>query len=401
MLLDAPAARPHALRAMRIGIDYRPALVNREGIGRYARELVRAMVELGVDGDLGLFGYTLRGKRYSRAELGIAGSRAELLRMRLPSRWLPGLLRRQGKGVDDLVGGCEVYHHTQPNLLAVRSATEGVTVFDCIPALAADNPDGPGFLDPEVAAGMTTGLKAMVQHAARVLVPCQFVGAEVVMALGAHPGRVSVTPLGCDHVLPHLPPGGFGPASEPYVLTVSRVDRRKNHVRMLDAFERLVKDGHPHRWVVVGPAGYGSEDFERALAASPVADRVVWRRDVSDAEVVRLYAQADVLMWASLSEGFGLPPLEAMACGTAVVTSVVTSMPEVCGDAAFLVEPTDAERIFEATRRLIVEDELREEQVMRGNRRAREYTWRGCARDTLLAYQAASKGAEGEMQGLF
>ena len=171
MLLDAPAARSHALRAMRIGIDYRPALVNREGIGRYARELVRAMVELGVDGDLGLFGYTLRGKRYSRAELGIAGSRAELLRMRLPSRWLPGLLRRQGKGVDDLVGGCEVYHHTQPNLLAVRSATEVVTVFDCIPALDADNPDGPGFLDPEVAAGMTTGLKAMVQHAARVLVP--------------------------------------------------------------------------------------------------------------------------------------------------------------------------------------------------------------------------------------
>ena len=401
MLLDAPAARPHALRAMRIGIDYRPALVNREGIGRYTRELVRGLVELGVDADLGLFGYTLRGMRYSREELGIAGSRAELLRLRLPSRWLPKLLRRQGKGVDDLVGGCHVYHHTQPNLLAVRNATEVVTVFDCIPALDADNPDGPGFLDAEVAAGMTAGLKDMVQRAARVLVPCQFVGAEVVMALGAHPGRVSVTPLGCDHVLPHLPPGGFGPAPEPYVLTVSRVDRRKNHVRMLDAFERLVKDGHPHRWVVAGPPGYGSEDFERALAASPAADRVVWRKDVSDAEVVQLYAQADVLMWASLSEGFGLPPLEAMACGTAVVTSVVTSMPEVCGDAAFLVEPTDPERIFEATRRLIVEDELREDQVLRGKRRARESTWRSCARDTLLAYQAAAKGTEGEMQGLF
>ena len=386
---------------MRIGLDYRPALVNREGIGRYTRELVRAMVELGMDADLGLFGYTLRGMRYSRQELGIADSRAELLRLRLPSRWLPGLLRRQGKGVDDLVGGCEVYHHTQPNLLDVRAAAEVVTIFDCIPALDSDNPEGPGFLDAEVAAGMTEAAKAMVQRATRVLVPCQFVGAEVVMALGAHPGRVSVTPLGCDHVLQHLPPGGFEPAPEPFVLTVSRVDRRKNHVRMLEAFERLVADGHPHRWVVAGPPGYGAEDFERALARSKAADRVVWRRAVSDAEVVKLYAQADVLMWASLSEGFGLPPLEAMACGTAVVTSVVTSMPEVCGDAAFLVEPTDSERIFEATRRLIVERDLREEQVLRGRRRAREYTWRSCARDTLLAYQAGVKGDEGGMQGLF
>ena len=386
---------------MRIGLDYRPALVNREGIGRYTRELVRGLVELGVDADLGLFGYTLQGRRYSLEELGLAGSRAELLRLRLPSRWIPGLLRHQGKGVDDLVGGCEVYHHTQPNLLEVRRATEVVTIFDCIPALDTENPEGPGFLDAEVAARMTASAKAMVQQAGRILVPCQFVGAEVVMALGAHPGRVSVTPLGCDHVLQHLPPGGFDPAPEPYVLTVSRVDRRKNHVRMLSAFENLVADGHPHRWIVAGPPGYGSEDFEQALGRSKVADRVIWKRDVSDSEMVKLYAQAEVLMWASLSEGFGLPPLEAMACGTPVVTSIVTSMPEVCGDAAFLVEPTDPERIFEATRRLIVERDLREEQVSRGHRRAREYTWRGCARDTLLAYQAGLKGHEGEMQGFF
>jgi glycosyltransferase involved in cell wall biosynthesis len=389
---------------MRIGIDYRSALVNGEGIGRYTRELVRGLVELGLDGDLGLFGYTLKGKRYSMLELGLADSRAELLRLRLPSKWLPGLLRRTGKGVDDLVGGCDVYHHTQPNLLEVRQATEVVTIFDCIYALDAHNPEGPGFLDGEAAARMTANAKAMVQRARRVLVPCQFVGAEVVLSLGAHPGRVSVTPLGCDHVVRHLPPGGFPPAEEPYVLTVSRVDRRKNHVRMLQAFEMLVRDGHPHRWVVAGPAGFGCEDFERALSRSPAAERVVWRRSVSDAEIVELYARADVLMWASLSEGFGLPPLEAMACGTPVVTSIVTSMPEVCADAAFLVEPTDPERIFEATRRLIVERDLRDDHISRGLRRAREHTWRSCARDTLLAYQAAWKDTGSEplkLTGLF
>ena len=389
---------------MRVGLDYRPALVNREGIGRYARELVRGMVELGFDGSLGLFGYTLGRRRFTRAELGIADTRAELLRLRLPSRTLPWLLRRMGKGVDDLVGGCEVYHHTQPSTLTVRSAREVVTVFDCIAVLDAEGDGGPGFLDPEVAARTVAGMKATVERAARVLVPSQFVGAEVVMALGAHPGRVTVTTLGCDHVLAHLPPGGVPRADPPYVLTVARVDRRKNHVRILDAFERLVREGLPHRWLVVGPRGFGAEDFEAALARSPAADRVEWRTDVPDAELPGLYAAADVLVWPSLNEGFGLPPLEAMACGTPVVASAVTSMPEILGDAAFYVEPTDPERIFEATRRLIAEPDLRDEHVARGKRQAREHTWRGCAKDTLLAYRAAADeepGSEPRMGGLF
>jgi glycosyltransferase involved in cell wall biosynthesis len=374
---------------MRIGLDYRPALVNREGIGRYTRELVRALHGMNFDPNLGLFGYTLRSPRFSRKELGLEQSRAEMLRMRLPSRALPWLLEKMGKGVDDLVGGCEVYHHTQPNLLHVREAKEVVTIFDCIPSLDADNPEGPGYMDPRTAVRMTASAKAMVARAELVLVPCRFVGAEVVLSLGVSPERVFVTPLGCDHVLAHLPPGGFPAASTPFVLTVSRVDRRKNHLRMLQAFEHLVRDGFPHRWLVVGPAGYGAEDFEIALSRSSVADRVEWRKEVGDAELVRLYSQADLLLWPSLSEGFGLPPVEAMACGTPVVSSIVTSIPEVCGDAALLVEPTDVEHIFEAMRSLLTDEAMRQEYIERGARRARELTWAECARTTLLGYQAA------------
>ncbi len=388
---------------MRIGLDYRPALVNREGIGRYARELVRGMLELGFDSSLGLFGYTLAGRRFSMEELGLAGSAAELLRLRLPSSILPWLLARLGKGVDDLVGGCAVYHHTQPNLLAVRDAVEVATIFDTIYMMDANEDPSvrPGYLDHDVARGMTESARAMVQRCKRVLVPTEFVGAEVVMSFGLSPNRVVVTHLGCDHVLRHLPPGGFPPAKGPYVLTVSRVDARKNHLRMLDAFERLVRDGKPQRWIIAGPPGYGSEDFERALAASPAAERIEWRRNVGEAELVRLYSQADLFLWASLNEGFGLPPLEAMALGTPVVASYVTSMPEVLRDGAFLVEPTDPERIFEAARRLLDEPDLRDEQVRRGSARARELSWRECAKSTLLAYRGALDGPDQETKPLF
>ena len=367
---------------MRVGIDYRPALVNREGIGRYTRELVRGMIEHGFDGNLGLFGYTLSPRRVSRAELGLDGTRAELLRLRLPSRMLPWLLRRLGKGVDDASGGADVFHHTAYHHLPVRSAAEVVTIHDCIYMLDA------GYMDPETAERMRTASREIVARAKRILVPTEFVGAEVVMNFGVYPNQVSVTGLGCDHVARTLP-SKVAPASSPYVLTVSRVDHRKNHVRMLRAFERIVAEGFPHRWVVAGPAGFGSDDFERALADSPARERVEWRRFVSEDELPLLYAQADLFLFASLNEGFGLPPLEAMACGTAVVTSCVTSMPEVCGDAAWLVEPTDEERIFEAMRRLLAEPELREDHVLRGRQQARRFTWRDTAKHTLLAYQRA------------
>lgn len=373
---------------MRVGIDYRPALINTEGIGRYARELVRGFVDLNFDSNLGLFGYTLARARRSRAELGLAGTQAELVRLRFPSRWIPRLLHMLGKGVDDLVGGCDVYHHTQPSLLPVRQAAEVATIFDCIYTLDA------GYLSPEAGAHMTAVAKAMVARARRVIVPSQFVGAEVVMTLGAHPERVTITHLGCDHVARDLPPGGFPRPTERYVLTVSRVDARKNHLRMLTAFELLVKEGFPQRWIVAGPVGYGAEDFSRALSSSPARSRVEWRRDVSDRELPQLYAQADLFLFASLNEGFGLPPLEAMACGTPVVASAVTSMPEILGDAAFLVEPTESERIFEAARRILSEPDLAEEFSLRGKRRAREFTWKECARRTLLAYQAATKTDE-------
>jgi glycosyltransferase involved in cell wall biosynthesis len=370
---------------VRVGLDYRSALVNREGIGRYARELVRGFVELNFDANIGLFGYTLAPSKFTRAELGLAGSKAELVRMRFPSRWIPRLLARLGKGVDDLVGGCDVYHHTQPHRLDVRHAVEVATIFDCIYTLDA------GYLSPEAAADMTAIAKELVAHSKRIVVPSEFVGVEAVMSLGAHPDRVTVTHLGCDHVVRDLPPGKIPRPREPYVLTVSRVDARKNHLRMLAAFEMLVKEGLPHRWIVAGPPGHGADVFERALAASPARTRVEWRRFVDDRELPMLYAQADVFVFASLNEGFGLPPLEAMACGAPVVSSCVTSLPEILGDAAFLVEPTDSERIFEATRRLIVERDLAEDFVLRGKQRAREFTWRECARRTLLAYRAATQ----------
>ena len=374
--------------ALSVGLDYRPALANREGIGRYTRELVRALIEAGADEGLRLFSSTFAPSRFTPQELGISGSRARSLRWRLPSKWMPALMRATGRGADDWLGGVGVFHHTQPNLLPVRNAREVATIFDCI-YLSRE-----GWLDEPSAERMERAAREQVRRARLLLVPTKFVAGEVVARLGAKPEQVFVTDLGCDHAARESG-AGRAPAQkkEPFVLTVSRVDARKNHVRMLAAFEQLVASGMPQRWIVAGPRGHGFEAFETALERSPARARVEWRHYVSELELAQLYATADVFVFASLSEGFGLPPLEAMVHGLPVVASNTTCLPEVCGDAALLVDPLDSEAIAAGLRRVLGERDFARDLAARGHLRAAKYTWSHCAEQTRAAYLCARDGA--------
>ena len=162
---------------------------------------------------------------------------------------------------------------------------------------------------------MTASARDLASHARRVLVPSEYVGAEVVMKLGVWPARVSVVPLGCDHVARALPPS-VEKAREPYVLTVSRVDPRKNHLRMLEAFELLVREGLPHRWVIAGPPGWNSAPFERALAASPARARVEWRHFVPEEELPLLtepFFRGEQAVLTHHALGLGLAVAKALA----------------------------------------------------------------------------------------
>lgn len=370
---------------MQIGIDYRTALVNREGIGRVTRELVRALVELGRGPDLRLFAWTAAPSRFSRAELGL-GRDARYARWRFPSRWIPGLCRASGRGADDWVGGCDVFHHTQTHVLPVRRAIEVATIYDCIYLRPGDS------ISAEAAEVMTRSARELVARARRIVVISDYVARDVVASLGVDPRRVHTALLGCDHVtrgLPRPPEADADAPRERFALTVSRVDGRKNHVRMLRAFERLAAEGLLDRWIVAGPDGHGAHEFDAAVAASPARARVERRRDVSDAELGELYRRTGLFLFASLEEGFGLPPLEALALGAPVVAGDNSSMPEVLADAALLVDARDVDAIHAAARMLLVDRDRRRELARRGFARARALSWAATARATLAAYEAA------------
>jgi len=143
--------------------------------------------------------------------------------------------------------------------------------------------------------------------------------------------------------------------------------------------------------------GARSEQFpEQAarVAASGLNDRILWLGQVSRDEMPSVMAAADVCVYPSLYEGFGFPPLEAMASGTAVVASNASCLPEILGDAALLVDPTDVSSFSEAVEAVLSQDALRARLIEAGRRRAREFTWERCAERTLDVYRdALAQGA--------
>jgi glycosyltransferase involved in cell wall biosynthesis len=144
----------------------------------------------------------------------------------------------------------------------------------------------------------------------------------------------------------------------------------------------------PHRSSSAARAA-GSNDLGRLLGAPALADAVHWVGPVSRDDLPALYAGAALFAYPSLYEGFGLPPLEAMACGTPVLTSPVSSLPEVVGDAAVLVDPHDEAALAATIAQVLADAELRANLAVRGRARARLFTWERCARETLAVYREA------------
>lgn len=177
----------------------------------------------------------------------------------------------------------------------------------------------------------------------------------------------------------------------PYVLFVGTVEPRKNLDRLVRAFTSAALRGeHPHDLVIAGGAGWKDGPFRAALAASPLRDRVRVIGYVPEPDMPALYAGADLFVFPSLEEGFGLPPLEAMACGAPVITSCTSALPEVVGDAAELVDPLDEPALALAIDRLLGNPDARRRLAAAGRRRAALFSWDRVAEETLAVYREAA-----------
>jgi glycosyltransferase involved in cell wall biosynthesis len=178
-----------------------------------------------------------------------------------------------------------------------------------------------------------------------------------------------------------------------YLLFVGTLQPRKNLARLLAAFDLLAATDPSISLALVGAQGWHPERLTRALAGLRSRDRVRVLGYVDDADLPTLMSGAVALAFPSLYEGFGLPALEAMACGTPVLASTTSSLPEVVGDAGLLVDPLDVDAIAAGLARLVADDALRGELRDRGLARAASFTWARAAQETLTVLRAAEDAA--------
>jgi glycosyltransferase involved in cell wall biosynthesis len=357
---------------VRIVVDVSPLSRPRTGIGNYVRGMVAGLAEAG-DGrhEIVAFGPSgPNGRRRIREALSSTG-----VELRLPllprAQWWRSAWSRLGRPrVESVVGPLDVFHFSDWMYPAQRGGLRATTVHDLVPLRL-----------PEMVEKQTQRMHgAKYENAARtcdlVFVNSRFTGSEVVELLGVPGERVVVAYPGIDPLF--RVDGERADLGGPYVLAVGTLEPRKNLPALVEAFGLLRHERPELTLALVGLSGW--ED--RPLGGEGV--RLLGF--VPDDELARLYRGASLFAYPSSFEGFGMPVVEALACGAPAVVSSHTSLDEACGDAALRADPEDSGAFATAlAQALEAPDDLRE----RGLAHATRFTWRACGQAVLAGYESA------------
>jgi glycosyltransferase involved in cell wall biosynthesis len=357
---------------IRLAFDVTPALVSPAGVGRYAHG-ISAALDRRPDVEL---------ERFRSTSSDAGGTLGRVARgLKREGLYYPLLLGRRARR-----SGAQLVHCPAPYGPRTAGLPLVLSAHDVLPLRH------PELFTRTMTAHMRHVSTRHLRKADRVLCGSEHVRGELAELVGVRPERIAVTPYGVDE---RFRPSERDPdwlrerfnVDGRYLLCVGTLEPRKNLARSVQAFARVAREESDCFLVIVGAPGWRNDAFERELGSA--GELVVVTGRVSEDELVRLYGGAACLLFPSLGEGIGFPVIEAMACGTPVVTSDRTSLPELAGDAGLLVDPTDPDAIAAAALRLLREPELARTLRERGLKRSAAHTWEACAEATVAAYRGA------------
>ena len=380
-----PPAAPTDSGRLAVALDGTPLLGARTGVGEFCAGALGALA-VREDLEVSAFAVTWR-RRHRLPPLLPEGVRA--VQRAMPARPLQLAWRRMGAPPAEwFVGPVDVVHGTNFVVPPTRRAARVVTVHDLTVVRFPELCD-----TPTLAFGAS--VRRAVAEGAWVHTPSRFVADEVVAEMGADPARVRAVAHGVpghtEAAAPGSPPVTLPPGTARYVLAVGTVEPRKDLPGLVRAFDRLA-GAHPDvALVIAGGDGWGAGSLTGAVEASPWRSRIVRTGYVPDERLVGLLHGAAVLAFPSVYEGFGLPPLEAMAAGVPVVATAVGAVPEVVGDAGLLVAPGDPDALAGALDRVLGDAEVRAGLATRGREQARRFTWDACAAGLRDLYAEAAR----------
>jgi glycosyltransferase involved in cell wall biosynthesis len=377
---------------MKIGINAMQVRAAKSGVGQYIYALLDSAVKLAPDDEFLVYcnaenevNYTYDTPNSSTRVWGLSGARRPV-RLSYEYAFLPGELRREKLNV----------FHGASNFLPPRKACPYVvTIHDLSYHVHPER-------CPPVRRYYWYAMTARtVKMADRIITISENSRRDIEHFFPGTGNRIRVVPEAAHHRFHPLDIGRDNSAmvrleeelnGRPYVLYLGTLEPGKNVARTVRAFDSIAARFPDHVLVLAGDKGWLYEAVFEAINGAANRDRIKYLGHVSDSEAVALFNFADLFVFPSLYEGFGLPPLEAMACGCPVVTSDRSSIPEVVGEAAIQVNPESVEELAAGMARVLDSEALRKEMADAGIARAAKFSWDRCAEETLAVYREVVTG---------
>jgi glycosyltransferase involved in cell wall biosynthesis len=370
-----------------IALDYTPAYEQGGGIGRYVRELTAA---LAVEDQSTLYRLFVAGA--SSASLpALPGHNFTWKPTRLTPRWLARLWHRAQLPlpIEVFAGKIDLYHATDfvlpPTLPRTRTL---LTVHDLsfVRVPAAASPNLKAYLDRVV--------PRSVHRSDHILADSQATKDDLIQLYNLPAEKITVLLSGVNHRFQCVVDDTgllitrtkYKIGAAPYIFTIGTVQPRKNYSILIQSLAQLRAHGYDINLVIAGGRGWLEDPIYATVRQTGMENNVHFIGFADDADLPALYSGAYCCAFPSLYEGFGLPILEAMACGTPVVTSNVSSLPEVAGDAALMVDPYNLDALTDALKRLLDDQQLYQTLVAKGYERIKHFSWEKSARHLKQIY---------------
>jgi len=378
------------VQKIRIGIDISRTIEEAMGVGYYAKNLVHALAKVDSENDYLLYGifYDCYPRGWKRAAIPKSHNfrlhQKNSLSWLVRKRWENG-----GRYKEKLLGGIDILHSTAYTMPPVSKTKVVVTIHDLSCFVY------PQYHTEANYQFVTRNVHQAARRASFIIADSENTKREIMRFLHVPEEKIEVIYLAAEE--------GFDEKrsaesiaqirnkyriEKPYFFAVGSIEPRKNLASALIAFKALVEIRKiDYQFVIAGGKGWENESFYQLLKKLKIDDYLVFAGYIPEEDLPALYQGAEVFVYPSFYEGFGLPVLEAMSSGTPVVTSNTSSLPEVAGDAALLVNPAEIFDLYEAMEALVTSPSLREELRGKGLEQSKKFTWEKTACQTLEIYR--------------